>query len=76
MNLRTGLVARGVFAGLLIVCCTQTVLAQLTTGGIVGSVTDPSGSRVPGVTVTATEVETATQPRSPPTRVEITEFRL
>ena len=60
MNLRTGLVARGVFAGLLIVCCTQTVLAQLTTGGIVGSVTDPSGSRVPGVTVTATEVETAT----------------
>src|SRR6202522_2571761 len=60
MNLRTGLVARGVFAGLLILCCTQTLLAQLTTGGIVGSVTDPSGSRVPGVTVTATEVETAT----------------
>ena len=60
MNLRTGLAARGVFAGLLILCCTQAVLAQLTTGGIVGSVTDPSGSRVPGVTVTATEVETST----------------
>ena len=35
------------------------VLAQLTTGGIVGTVTDPSGSRVPGVTVTATQVETS-----------------
>ena len=33
------------------------VMAQLTTGGIVGTVTDPSGSRIPGVTVTATQVE-------------------
>ena len=38
----------------------QPALAQLTTGGIVGTVTDPSGSRVPGVTVTATQVETGT----------------
>jgi hypothetical protein len=36
------------------------VLAQLTTGGIVGTVTDPGGARVPGVTVTATQVETST----------------
>src|SRR5277367_87723 len=35
-------------------------LAQLTTGGIVGVVTDPSGSRVPGVAVTITEVQTST----------------
>src|ERR1700726_1218176 len=34
--------------------------AQLTTGGIVGEVTDASGSRVPDVTVTATEVATST----------------
>jgi len=36
------------------------VLAQLTTGGIVGTVTDPSGSRLPSVTVTATQIETST----------------
>ena len=35
-------------------------LAQLTTGGVVGTVTDPAGLRVPGVTVTATQVETST----------------
>ena len=34
-------------------------LAQVTTGRIVGVVTDPSGSRVPGVTVTITEVADA-----------------
>src|SRR6202035_287039 len=37
-----------------------TATAQLTTGGIVGVVTDPSGSRVPDVSVTATEVATST----------------
>ena len=37
------------------------LVAQLTTAGIVGTVSDPSGSRLPGVTVTATEVDTATQ---------------
>jgi hypothetical protein len=36
------------------------VLAQVTTGRIVGVVTDPSGSRVPGVAVTITEIQTAT----------------
>ena len=36
------------------------VLAQLTTGGIVGTVSDPSGSRLPSVTVTATQIETST----------------
>ena len=36
------------------------VLAQVTTGRIVGVVTDPSGSRVPEVAVTVTEVETST----------------
>ena len=35
-------------------------MAQLTTGGIVGTVSDATGSRVPGVTVRATEVTTAT----------------
>lgn len=42
-------------------CVSQpAVLAQLTTGGIVGTVTDPSGSRIPGVNVTATQVATST----------------
>jgi hypothetical protein len=36
------------------------VRAQLTTAGIVGTVTDASGSRVPDVAVTATEVSTGT----------------
>ena len=38
----------------------QLSTAQLTTGGIVGTVTDSSGSRIPGVIVTATEIETST----------------
>src|ERR1700758_1845912 len=38
----------------------QEALAQLTTGGIVGTVTDPSGSRIPQVSVTLTEVDTGT----------------
>ena len=36
------------------------VLAQVTTGGIVGTVSDPSGSRIPGVSVTVTQIETST----------------
>ncbi len=36
------------------------VFAQLTTGGIVGTVSDPSGSRIPDVTVTALQIETST----------------
>jgi hypothetical protein len=38
----------------------QLVRAQLTTGAIVGTVTDSSGSRVADVTVTATELATST----------------
>ena len=52
------------FKAALLICVvsmfSHVVLAQLTTGGIVGTVTDPSGSRVPGVAVTATQVETST----------------
>ena len=36
------------------------VLAQLTTGGIVGTVTDASGAALTGVTVTMTQVDTST----------------
>ena len=54
----------GNFKAALLICAvsmfSHVVLAQLTTGGIVGTVTDPSGSRVPGVAVTATQVETST----------------
>jgi hypothetical protein len=39
---------------------TQVGMAQLTTGGIVGTVTDATGSRLPDVTVTAKELETDT----------------
>jgi len=38
----------------------QQGLAQLTTGGIVGVVSDSSGSRIPDVSVTATQTETST----------------
>ena len=41
-------------------CVAPAALAQLTTGGIVGTVTDASGARVPEVSVTATEVSTST----------------
>jgi Carboxypeptidase regulatory-like domain/TonB dependent receptor len=57
---------RASFVAALVVCAvftlwhSQLVTAQLTTGGIVGTVTDATGSRVPGVTVTATEVATDT----------------
>jgi hypothetical protein len=44
----------------LLVAVQPFVLAQVTTGRIVGVVTDPSGSRVPGVAVTITEVATGT----------------
>jgi len=37
------------------------LMAQVTTAGIVGTVSDPSGSRIPGVNVTATQVDTATE---------------
>jgi len=44
----------------LLVAVQPMVWAQVTTGRIVGIVTDPSGSRVPGVAVTVTEIETST----------------
>jgi hypothetical protein len=37
------------------------LMAQVTTAGIVGTVSDPSGSRIPSVNVTATQVDTATE---------------
>ena len=59
---------RACFKGSVLVCAIvlfgfiqPLVFAQLTTGGIVGTVSDPSGSRLPDVTVTATHVETSTQ---------------
>jgi hypothetical protein len=58
---------RACFKGSVLVCAIALfgfiqplLFAQLTTGGIVGTVSDPSGSRIPGVTVTALEVETST----------------
>jgi hypothetical protein len=49
-----------VCAAALLLAVQPLVLAQVTTGRIVGVVTDPSGSRVPGVAVTITEVQTST----------------
>src|ERR1700757_3892468 len=58
---------RACFKGIVLVCAIALfgfiqplVFAQLTTAGIVGTVSDPSGSRIPGVTVTALQIETAT----------------
>jgi hypothetical protein len=58
---------RAYFKGIVLVCAIALfgfiqplVFAQLTTAGIVGTVSDPSGSRIPGVTVTALQVETST----------------
>src|SRR5438445_11270594 len=57
---------RAYFKGSVLVCAIAlfgfiqpVVFAQLTTAGIVGTVSDPSGSRIPGVTVTALQVETS-----------------
>jgi hypothetical protein len=58
---------RACFKGSVLVCAIAVfgfiqplVFAQLTTAGIVGTVSDPSGSRIPGVTVTALQIETST----------------
>src|ERR1700757_373814 len=58
---------RACFKGIVLVCAIALfgfiqplVFAQLTTAGIVGTVSDPSGSRIPGVTVTALQIETST----------------
>ncbi len=60
MTKRTCFVVSLVVCAVSMFCLSPVVQAQLTTGGIVGTVTDASGSRVPGVTVTATEEATST----------------
>ena len=60
MSKRASLVAALVVCAVSTLWQSQLALAQLTTGGIVGTVTDSTGSRVPGVTVTATEIATDT----------------
>src|ERR1700692_780410 len=60
MSKRASLVAALVFCAVSTLWQSQLALAQLTTGGIVGTVTDSTGSRVPAVTLTATEIATDT----------------
>ncbi len=60
MTKRTCFVVSLVVCAVAMSCLSPVVQAQLTTGGIVGTVTDASGSRVPGAIVTATEDATST----------------
>ena len=60
MTKRTCFVVSLTVCAVSLLCESRVAQAQVTTGGIVGVVTDPSGSRVPGVTVTANEVATST----------------
>jgi hypothetical protein len=60
MSKRASVVAALVVCAVFTLWHSQLAIAQLTTGGIVGTVTDSTGSRVPGVMVTATEVSTDT----------------
>lgn len=60
MTKRTCCVVSLMVCVVLLVWQSPAALAQLTTVGVVGVATDSSGSRVPGVTVTATEVATST----------------
>ena len=48
------------FCALSLICSTQSALAQVTTGRIAGVVTDSSGSTLPDVAVTVTQVDTST----------------
>jgi hypothetical protein len=64
MTKQTCLKASVLWCAIAVLCFQPLALAQLTTGGIVGTVTDPSGSRMPGVTVTATQIETSTSTTS------------
>jgi len=48
------------FCALSLICSIQSALAQVTTGRIAGVVTDSSGSTLPDVAVTVTQVDTAT----------------
>jgi hypothetical protein len=47
-----------VLAGAFVVVCSRVVDAQAVKGSLVGNIMDPSGSVLPGVTVTITEVNT------------------
>jgi hypothetical protein len=60
MSKRASFVAAFIACAVFTLWQSQFALAQLTTGGIVGTVTDSTGSRVPGVAVTATELATDT----------------
>jgi len=60
MTKRTWFVGSLVVCAVLLVCQPPMAMAQLTTGGIVGTVSDPSGSRMPGVTVVLTHLATST----------------
>ena len=48
----------GVFAAALVMLCAGVAGAQAVKGGLVGNIVDASGSAMPGVTVTITEVNT------------------
>src|SRR6185295_18052633 len=50
--------AASVLAGAFVVLCARVVGAQAVKGSLVGNIMDPSGSVLPGVTVTITEVRT------------------
>ena len=47
------------FASLMILLCASAATAQIDTGSIVGTVTDKTGGVLPGITVTATQEDTA-----------------
>ena len=54
----SGMTVRAVMAGLLAVVLPAVASAQMTRGGLVGTVRDTSGAVVPGVTVTVTSMDT------------------
>jgi Carboxypeptidase regulatory-like domain/TonB-dependent Receptor Plug Domain len=54
----------GTLSLLFILCVDPISYAQLTTGSIVGSITDNSGAVIPGVTVTALNIQTGTEARA------------
>ena len=55
---RLSAVMRAALVALLVVTIPAAVFAQMTRGGLVGTVRDASGGVVPGVTVTVTNLDT------------------